>query len=361
MFSTRNRNMEEPYNGPGKLTHHRADGTNYLMLKGDEYLNIWAVYDWQKISGTTTLQKAKLPGPDDIQKDGLTDFVGAVNDSLYGAVVFDFKSPHDMVEAKKSWFFFDEEYVCLGTDIKSKPNLPVVTTVNQVLLRSDVSVMQNGEKKIMPQGRREAEKVKWVYQDKIGYIFPEPTTVNISNQTETGRWSDITDQKNISQEVVKEDVFMLWFNHGNSPKAASYQYIVVPNVTEQALVASSSNNRSIDILSNTPALQAVKHNKLGMAQLAFYKAGEVELGKGQKVKMDSPGMAMLKMDGFKVKELTVADPSRKLSRLLITIPGIYSTKGEGFMCIPNDKMNNTLVMVDLPQTVYLGKSVTIKL
>jgi len=78
MFSTRNRNMEEPYNGPGKPTHHRADGTNYLMLKGDEYHNIWPVYDWQKISGTTILQKPRLYGPDEIQKDGLTDFVGAV-------------------------------------------------------------------------------------------------------------------------------------------------------------------------------------------------------------------------------------------------------------------------------------------
>ena len=40
--------MEMPYNGPGKPTHHRADGTNYLVLKGDEYHNIWPVYDWQK-------------------------------------------------------------------------------------------------------------------------------------------------------------------------------------------------------------------------------------------------------------------------------------------------------------------------
>ncbi len=361
MFSTRNRNMEEPYNGPGKLTHHRADGTNYLMLKGDEYHNIWAVYDWQKISGTTIMQKPQLPAPEEIQKDGLTDFVGAVTDGLYGAVAFDFKSPHDMVEAKKSWFFFDEEYVCLGAGIKSNPKLPVATTINQVLLRSEVTVMQDGEKKILPHGNRVADKVKWVYQDKIGYIFPEPTTINLSNQTETGRWSDITDQKNISKELVSEEVFKLWFNHGNSPKAASYQYIVVPNVTEQALAATSSNNRNIDILSNTADLQAVTHKTLGITQLAFYKAGEIELVKGQKVKMDSQGMAMLKMTNNKVQTLTVADPSRKLSRILLTIPGIYTTKGDGFMCIPNDKDNNTLVIVDLPQGVYLGKSVVVKL
>ena len=78
----------------------------------------------------------------EIQKDGLTDFVGAVTDGLYGAVAFDFRSPHDMVKAKKSWFFFDDEYVCLGTDINSRPDLPVATTINQVLMRSDVTIMQ---------------------------------------------------------------------------------------------------------------------------------------------------------------------------------------------------------------------------
>lgn len=361
MFSTRNRNMEEPYNGPGKTTHHRADGTNYLMLKGNEYHNIWAVYDWQKISGTTIMQKPQLYGPEDIQKDGLTDFVGAVTDGLYGAVAFDFKSPHDKLEAKKAWFFFDEEYVCLGTDIKSKPDLPVVTTINQVLMRSDVSMMQAGAKQLLPRGSRTAENVKWVYHDKIGYIFPEPTTVAISNQTQTGRWSDITDQKNISKELVSEEVFMLGFNHGNKPNGASYQYIVVPDISEQQLMANSSNNRQIEILANTPDLQAVKHNKLGIIQMACYKAGVIEIAKGIKVSMDSQGMAMLKMRDTQLQELTVADPSRKLNRISLTVPGIYKTKGEGFVTMPNAAQNTTLIIVDLPQGVYAGKSVSIKL
>lgn len=373
MFSTRNQNMEQPYNGPGKTTHHRADGTNYLMLKGDEYHNIWAVYDWQKISGTTIMQKPNLPGPDDIQKEGLTNFVGAVTDGLYGAVAFDFKSPHDMLEAKKSWFFFDEEYVCLGAGIKPKKSLPIVTTINQVLLRSEVSVLQDGQKKVLPKGNRVAENVKWVYQDKIGYIFPEPTTINISNQTETGRWSDITDQKNISKELVSEEVFKLWFNHGDKinetdihgkrkmEKTPSYQYIVVPDISEQKLAETSANNRNIEILSNTSDLQGVKNSKLGIVQLAFYKAGEVEISNGQKIKMDSQGMAMLKMEGNKVKELTVADPSRQLSRIMITFPSIYTKTGDGFICFANNKDNNTMIIVDLPQGVYLGKSVTIKL
>lgn len=359
MYSTRNRNMEVPYNGPGKTTHHRADGTNYVMLRGDEYHNIWPVYDWQKISGTTIMQKPELYGPDEIQKDGLTDFVGAVTDGLYGAVAFDFRSPHDMLKAKKSWFFFDEEYVCLGTDINSRPRLPVVTTINQVLMKSDVTVMQDGKIEVLPQGSRELEHVSWVHQDKIGYILPEPTGISISNQAEEGRWSDITDQKNISEEIVSEEVFMLGFNHGNRPDNASYQYIVVPNVSTKELIETAGNNRSIEILSNTSAIQAVKSNKLGISQLAFYKAGEVEISEDYKVRMDSQGMAMLKMKGSRIEELTVSDPSRKLSRMMITVPGIYNVTGDDFIVIPDSKQNNTLILVDLPQDVFAGKSVTI--
>ncbi|KAB7728067.1 chondroitin lyase [Rudanella paleaurantiibacter] len=360
MYSTRNRNMEEPYNGPGKTTHHRADGTNYLMLKGNEYHNIWAVYNWQRISGTTILQKPQLPGPDAIQKDGLTDFVGAVTDGLYGAVVFDFKSPHDGVEAQKSWFFFDNEYVCLGTDIKSKPDLPVVTTVNQVLMRSDVRLMQTGAPVTLAKGSRPLDNVKWVHHDNVGYIFPNPAKVHLSNQAETGRWSDITDQKNISKELVSEDVFALWFDHGKKPTGASYEYIVVPGVTEQQVSETAGTNRSIEILANTSDVQGVRHKGLGLTQLAFYKAGTLEIEKGVQVSMDSQGMAMLKLEGGRLKELTVADPSRKLNRIGISVTGIYTGKGDHYRTLVNEGQNSTLFIVDLPQNVYLGKSVHLK-
>jgi chondroitin AC lyase len=359
MYSTRNRNMEVPYNGPGKPTHHRADGTNYLQLQGDEYLNIWPMYDWQKISGTTIVQKPELHPPTEIQKDGLTDFVGAVTDGLMGAVAFDFRSPHDRVKARKAWFFFNDEYVCLGAGITAPQRLPVVTTVNQVLMRSDVTISQNDQIAKLPPGDRPLKDVKWVHHDKIGYILPEPATIHLSNQAEQGRWSDITDQKNISDEVVSEDVFALWFDHGKRPTNASYQYIVVPDVSETEVAASSSNNRGIEILENEPDLQAVRHTSLDICQVAFYKAGEVEISKDVRIRMDSQGMAMVKLEGKRVRELSVSDPSRKLSRVAVTLSGRYQVSEGGVRAIQDEKSDNTLIMVDLPQGVYAGKSVSV--
>ncbi len=365
MHSTRNRNMEVPYNGPGIVTHHRADGANYLLREGTEYDAIWPVYDWQKVSGTTIMQKPQrhvdrgYGGNLPVQMRGLTDFVGGVTDGLYGAVAYDFKSPHDRLEAKKSWFFFDNEYVCLGAGIQSVRDLPAFTTVNQVLMRSDVTVMQDGQIRVLPPGRRELDDVRWVHEGNVGYILPEATTVHLSNQPEQGTWAAITAEKNISEEVVTRDVFLLGFHHGSRPGDAAYQYIVVPGIGPEEMPAASADNRNIEILANTPEIQAVRHGGMGICQIAFYQAGEVEIAEGVSVSMDSPGMAMLKMDGDRIDELTVADPSRKLTSITLTVPGISSTRGDDFVARPNHREKRTSVVIDLPRGVSAGKSVTI--
>jgi chondroitin AC lyase len=224
-----------------------------------------------------------------------------------------------------------------------------------------VTVSQNGRVTHLPEGNRELKNVTWIYQDRVGYLFPDPVAIHVSNQTQTGRWSDITDEKHVSDRLVSEKVFMLWFDHGEHPKNASYHYIVVPNVTESALNETSQSNRHIDILMNSPEIQAVRHSKLDICQMAFYKAGDVAISKDTTVRMSSQGMAMVKMNGDAIKALSVSDPSRKLSRLTLTVSGIYSSKGEGFITKPNAQQNETLVLIDLPQGVYAGKSVTIEL
>ena len=72
-------------------------------------------------------------------------------------------------------------------------------------------------------------------------------------------------------------------------------------------------------------------------------------------------MAMLKMQGSRIEKLTLSDPSRKLSKMVITVPDIYNASGDNFIAYPNDNQHNTLIVVDLPQGVFAGKSVTIGL
>jgi chondroitin AC lyase len=72
-------------------------------------------------------------------------------------------------------------------------------------------------------------------------------------------------------------------------------------------------------------------------------------------------MVMLKLQGERIDKMTISDPSRKLSRMMITVSNIYDAKGENFVTLPNSEQNNTLILVDLPQDVYVGKSTVVKL
>jgi chondroitin AC lyase len=359
MHSTRNNNMEVPYNGEGLMNHHRGDGTNYITRTGDEYTNIAPVYDWQKIPGTTILQKPELPSENEIQKKGLTDFVGAVTDGKYGAVTYDFKSPHDPLSAKKAWFFFDDEYVCLGTEINSREKLPVATTLNQCLLQNDVLVMNGNQKSELPKGERQLDQVKWILHDGIGYIFPESQKVNLSNQAQTGSWFKINRQSDSPKDEVSKDVFKLWIDHGQQPQNANYQYIVVPLATEKEM--ESKAGRNIEILSNTSEIQAVKNSGLNICQIVFYTSGEILVAENLTIGMDSPGTVMVKTEGAAVKQISVADPSRRLGKIHVSVTGKIEKSGSNFRSFWNEKKGISEISIDLPQTVYAGKSVTIEL
>lgn len=350
MFSVRNQNMEHSHNSEGILNHHRGDGTNFLSVRGDEYLNIWPVYDWQKIPGTTILQKPGLPPENEVQKTGVTRFVGAVTDGEYGAVAFDFISPHDFTRARKGWFFFDDEYVCLGAGIESPSSkLPVVTTINQELLKGDVIVSDGNVVDTLDRGVHEIEDVQWVFHNGTGYLFPDSNCIHLSNQAESGRWTDISKQSTSPKELVRKDVFALWIDHGVRPQGnigesdyastipedVKYQYMVVPVTKPERM----NDDRGIEVLVNSRLIQAVQDHESGMVQALFYQGGEIKISGGITLTVDSPGAVMLKMKDGKVKEITVADPSRSLVRMHLQISGMDD------------------LTIELPKGVYAGKSV----
>lgn len=361
MYSTRNYNMEVGYNSEGLKNHHRGDGANHISRTGDEYYDIAPVFDFQKIPGATIMQKENMPAPNEIQKLGLTDFVGAVTDGLYGAAAFDFKSPHDPLVARKSWFFFDDEYVCLGAGISCKSNdLSVVTTLNQCLLRGEVTALVNGNVSQIAKGERELVNVNWVFQDEIGYVFPEQATVSLKNNEATGSWWSINKQSDSPKGEVKLDVFKLWIDHGNRPSNESYEYIVVPATSVEKLTQNKSKN-NIVILSNTPEIQAVKNNELNICQLVFYKAGEIQVSEKLKLKSENPGIIMLKMTGEKIAEISVSDPNRELGKFHLSVSAKVEKEGNNFKAVWNEKEKVSEITIDLPQGNYAGSSVSIEL
>jgi len=345
MYSDRNHNMEYPHNYESLKMHHYADGSNFISLSGQEYYDIFSVWDWQKIPGTTVVQKETLPSFREIVKWGKTDFVGGVSDGMYGAATFDFDSPHDDLKAHKSWFFFDEEYVCLGAGIKSDVENQVVTTINQCLLNGEVVVKANSKKTTLKKGDHKMEAVSWVFHDNVAYLFPEPNDISFSNKTHTGKWQDISNQAWAKDKTTEQkDLFSLWINHGKQPENESYQYIVRPAISLNE-IDSYKKNSEIQILKNTAEIQAVQHLDLQLAQIVFYKAGLIELENGISLSVQKPGIVMIKTSGKEIEQISVADPTRKLGEFKIKIS-------------PEFRGSNELVL-SLPQGGEAGKSTVI--
>ena len=358
MYSTRNANMEMPYNGEGLMNHFRGDGTNYLSIRGDEYKRLTPVYDWMKIPGATIVQLDKMPGESEIQKWGLTDYVGAVTDGMYGAVGFDFKSPHTGLAAKKAWFFFDKAYVCLGTNISSRMENPVLTTVNQCLLNGEVTVSDADGIHLQEQGTRTKKEVRWVVHDKVGYYFLQKENVVLSNQRMEGSWKIANRQTTVPADIVRQDVFTLSIDHGQSPDNGGYAYMVIPSVDSRS-VENRVEEEGVVVLANSPELQAVRHDGLNMAYAVFYKGGTLRVNDKIAVEIESPGMLMMKYnDSGEIQMLAVSDPTHFMKKLHLSVnQKIDWAAQEGIQTEWDKEKVFTRIVVDLPQDEYAGKSV----
>lgn len=87
--------------------------------------------------GVTAPQMNKIPmAQSSWQTRGTSTFAGGVSDSIYGASAYSYRDDYADIntKAKKAWFFFDEEVVCLGAGISSTSPEDIFTTVNQSLL-----------------------------------------------------------------------------------------------------------------------------------------------------------------------------------------------------------------------------------
>jgi chondroitin AC lyase len=309
------------------------DGATNIQRRGAEYANIMPVWKWDKIPGVTNRHYNNDEGTM-IHKEwgiaGATAFAGGVSDSLYGASAYDLD--FDSVTAKKAWFFFDKEVVCLGAGIRSKATEAITTTINQCWLNGNILTSAG----TMDKGNTSTyNNLTWVLHDSIGYFFPKGGDIGISGNTQSGSWYRINNFQ--PTEEVSGNVFALWMNHGAQPANGSYAYIVVPGMTGKAAM-SSYPVADIRILSNSDSIQAVQHTGLDILQVVFYKAGTLT-SPSLSIAVDKPCIIYIKNTRASKPLLYIADPAQQQSRVMVTVK--QGAKSKQLVC-------------DLPQGSYAG-------
>ncbi|TCC95757.1 chondroitinase-AC [Pedobacter hiemivivus] len=341
MVSNRTKRSESG-NKENLFGRYLSDGATNIQVRGPEYYNIMPVWEWDKIPGTTTRDYAedrlttKFWG-----EDGSNAFAGGVSDGMYGASTY--ALDYDSLSAKKAWFFFDQEIVCLGADIRSNTPESIVTTVNQSWLNGDV--LGSGIKGKLGKGKMEVFKgdhQSWILHDGIGYVFPESVDLSLSTNTQKGSWYKINNAH--PKGALSGSVFKLWINHGVKPEGAKYVYVVLPGI-KNATPLSNFAKSGIKILANTGQLQAVSNEQLNMLQAIFYEPGVLKTS-AYTIKSDKACALLIKALNGKVV-ISVADPLQKETNAVISIT--------------NNKDGKTMdYPVSFPQQAFAGSTVTLK-
>lgn len=304
-------------NGENLKTYFMSDGCTNIVTDGNEYDGIFPVWNWARIPGVTAPQATEIPkAVSDWQTPGTSTFAGGVSDSLYGVSTYSYIDTIVDVRtsARKGWFFFDDEVVCLGAGICSASDLEINTTINQCLLAQDEKVLVRSGRKQMPvaEGNVRYNSPEWVLHNDVAYLFPAGGDVFVAKQPQSGNWYDINETA--SKETLQKKIFSLGFDHGKQPSDATYAYIVAPGKHTAEEIEQYRKEKAIEIPVNTADLQVVRNKKLGIWGMIFYQAGEFK-HRDIQVTVDKACTLLIKEDG----SMHIADPGQTESDIQVSI------------------------------------------
>ncbi|PCJ58128.1 MAG: hypothetical protein COA79_13995 [Planctomycetota bacterium] len=290
--------------------HYLSDGAMCIMKSGDEYRNIFPLWQWRFIPGATVETGTPKLIWKTVRTFGVRHFVGGVTNSKNGVASMNFsrgsqdgkKSGYGYqrinknkisISAKKSWFFFDDEIICLGSAIIGRSGKPVTTTINQCYLKGT------------PKSSKKTDKTQWVHHDGIGYFFHGKQKISMKAEKRSGSWFNISISG--KKDKITGELFRLWIDHGNSPENESYAYSLLPNIKSDKMASYKSN---IKILQNTKAVQAVESFDKKLIGIVFHKPGKISLTNKINLTSSEACILLLEMIDNKIMKIFLSRPHK---------------------------------------------------
>jgi chondroitin AC lyase len=323
----------EMLNGENTQGYWLPFGLTGIQRTGTEYYEIFPVWNWTKLPGITSPAWVE-PMPVSQKQNEL--FVGGATSGQTGVAALNMNKLN--TTALKSWFFFKNLFVAMGTGISSGRDETITTTMNQTLLRGNV--VADGMILTPPLSAREA--YHWVWHDNVGYIFPDAAEVNLKAQTQTGSWHDINTR--YPADTFSRDVFTLWLDHGAHPDQESYLYTVCPGCTIDE-TATLADNSSVELIAQTDAVHAVRHTGEKITGLVLRTPGTVVLGPSHTVTVDQPCLMLIDESSRATVKISVADPTQQLRQLKVTYAKNGSEQTLNFALPSQEYAGSTLTQV----------------
>lgn len=328
MYSSRTYMHEGNMNKENLKGFHTADGMAYLYNGDVEQYSkgFWPTVDPYRLPGTTvdTLRLKDGAGGQNVR--GSQSWVGGSTiDGQYGATGMYLDKSKDKgyemdLQAKKSWFTFDDEVVALGSGISSTKDRSIETIIENRRL-SDVGnevFTVDGNTEISNIGDSNSkEQVSWAHikgnkeNTDIGYYFPEKANVNVLREHRTGSWKDINGAQ--ADKLEENNYLTMWMDHGVNPDADTYSYVLLPNKSAKE-VKYYNENPNIEILSNTEQVHAVKEKRLNITAVNFWEDNQsVDF-----INTDKKSSIMVKEENEKMK-VAISDPTMTSDVIQVTL------------------------------------------
>lgn len=272
-------------------------------------------FDWGRIPGTTAihlpvekleanvLNVDKFSGFEEMLYSDEA-FAGGLSqrssNGIFGMKLHEHDKYNGSHRARKSFHFFDDVIVCLGSNIENENSeFDTETTLFQQAVTSD-SLKRYWER-YRPNG------TMWVDPAGTGYYIPKERQHELRFEKNFPQYSRMQN----TGENTAADWVTLFFEHGKAPRNASYEYAVLPAI--------SPANRST--FGRKPSYQVLQHdsdahivrdrNSHTTSYVLFEKP--LRLPRGWLAKADTSCLVMLKESGNRLT-LTVANPDLALYR-----------------------------------------------
>ena len=262
-----------------------ADGALLLLQDGPEYDNIFPVWDWRKVPGTTTYEDGKPLRAEDTHRSKLndSDHVGglAADDVLCATMELE----RDGLHAFKSTFFFPGIIVNMGSDIRvSRDEITRVTTaVEQNFLKGEPIV-----------GHQYAKHNKALYYS----LDSKPLSVTAGPQS--GIWTLM--EPSLPPDTVTDNVFKCWIEQDLDvcrEGGDTYAYAVIPSCRR-------IKSPQVKILANTKDCQAIRY--AGWVCAVFHQPGSIKVG-CKTIEADGPCIIIQK--GRLIKTVPLPKPNAR--------------------------------------------------
>lgn len=304
--SINSENLRGWYTGDGMVYLYNGDLTHF----SDAY---WPTVNPRRLPGTTVDAAQTRANASGQSNNAAYNWVGGVSLGHYGAAGLQLDGWSNTLTAKKSWFLFEHEIVCLGSGITSTDNRPIETTLENRLLSTAGNGVFTVDGTAQPANlgwSATLADARWAHLAgrtagaDVGYYFPTPAPVNALREARTGAWSDIN-SGGATTPIVR-NYLTLWFGHGNNPANAGYAYVLLPNRTA-AETAEFAASPTLAVLENSPAVQAVRHTQLGITAANFWNDGRAAAGG---ITVDRKASVLMQNNGAGQLDLAVADPTQ---------------------------------------------------